>query len=64
MMWNALLQSQEIGRVSVPATPAARDVGLRENTEFLETVAGSGPRGRVQAADVLAAANSAPMSRD
>jgi pyruvate dehydrogenase E2 component (dihydrolipoamide acetyltransferase) len=39
--------------VAVAATPAARRVA-REKGVDLETVAGSGPRGRVQAADVAA----------
>ncbi len=41
--------------VTVPATPAARRVA-RESGIPLETVAGSGPRGRVQSVDVLSAA--------
>jgi pyruvate dehydrogenase E2 component (dihydrolipoamide acetyltransferase) len=49
------------GRVIVSATPAARRTA-HESGIALETVAGSGPRGRVQAADILAAANSTPSS--
>ncbi len=45
------------GRVIVPATPAARRAA-RQSGVPLETVAGSGPRGRVQSADVLATAKS------
>lgn len=48
-------------RVSVPATPAARRVA-QEHAISLETVLGTGPRGRVQAADILAAAGSTPIS--
>ena len=46
------------GRVAVPATPSARRAA-HESGIPLETVAGSGPRGRVQAADVQAAATAA-----
>jgi pyruvate/2-oxoglutarate dehydrogenase complex dihydrolipoamide acyltransferase (E2) component len=61
-MWNGLLNHRIIQDVSiVPATPAARRVA-HESGIALETVAGSGPRGRVQAADILAAANSTPSS--
>src|SRR5512140_2190292 len=43
-----------ISRVAVPATPAARRLA-RESGMELEGIGGSGPRGRVQAADVSAA---------
>jgi pyruvate dehydrogenase E2 component (dihydrolipoamide acetyltransferase) len=49
------------GRVATAATPAARRIA-QESRVALETVAGSGPRGRVQAADVVAASRSAPAS--
>ena len=59
-MWNASSPSQKTaGRVTVPATPAARRVA-RESGIPLETVAGSGPRGRVQSVDVLAATKPVP----
>ena len=47
------------GRVTVPATPSARRAA-RESGVDLEAVAGSGPRGRVQVADVEAAATVVP----
>jgi len=46
-------RTKPAGRVTVPATPAARRVAHEKNVP-LEAIAGSGPRGRVQAADVLA----------
>lgn len=46
-----------ISRVTVPATPAARRLA-REAGVALAGVQGSGPRGRVQAADIAAAAQS------
>ncbi|RPI27919.1 MAG: 2-oxo acid dehydrogenase subunit E2, partial [Chloroflexota bacterium] len=42
------------GRVTVPATPAARRLS-REQGIDLSSLSGSGPRGRVQAKDVVAA---------
>ncbi len=54
------LQSQKsAGRVTIPATPAARRVA-RESGIAIETVPGSGPGGRVQSVDVIAAAKAAP----
>jgi pyruvate dehydrogenase E2 component (dihydrolipoamide acetyltransferase) len=50
---------KKAGRVTIAATPAARHVA-RENDIALETVAGSGPRGRVQSADVLATVRAVP----
>ncbi len=46
-------------RVAVPATPAARRLA-RETGATLESIQGSGPRGRVQAADVSAAVQARP----
>lgn len=54
-----IANQKKTGRVTIPATPAARHVA-RENGVALETVAGSGPRGRVQSADVLAAVKATP----
>ncbi|HET7375969.1 MAG TPA: 2-oxo acid dehydrogenase subunit E2, partial [Anaerolineae bacterium] len=48
-------------RVAVAATPAARRVA-HETGVALETVSGTGPRGRVQAADVSAVAKTAPVT--
>ena len=52
---------KSVGRVAVAATPAARRVA-RESGVALETVAGSGPRGRVQSTDVLATAKPVPTA--
>lgn len=46
------LKDQVVPRVTVPATPAARRLASEQGVS-LESLAGSGPRGRVQAADVL-----------
>jgi pyruvate dehydrogenase E2 component (dihydrolipoamide acetyltransferase) len=54
-----LAAQKSSGRVAIAASPAARRLA-QESGVALETVGGSGPRGRVQAADVLAAARSAP----
>ncbi len=54
-----LVNQNTMGRVTVPATPAARHLA-QESGIPLETVAGSGPRGRVQSVDVLSVAKSAP----
>lgn len=54
-------QKKPATRVTVPATPAARRIS-QETSIPLETVAGSGPRGRVQSADILSMAKSAVMS--
>jgi pyruvate dehydrogenase E2 component (dihydrolipoamide acetyltransferase) len=43
--------SVSVGRVTVPATPAARRLA-RETGVSLDGIQGSGPRGRVQASDV------------
>lgn len=50
-----IADQKKVGRVTVAATPAARRVA-RESGVALEAVSGSGPRGRVQSTDVLAAA--------
>jgi pyruvate dehydrogenase E2 component (dihydrolipoamide acetyltransferase) len=47
------------GRVTIAATPAARRLA-REHGLPLEHLSGSGPRGRLQAADVRAAARAQP----
>ena len=61
-MWNDTSQIKNlIGRVTVPATPAARRIALESGVP-LETVAGSGPRGRVQSVDVAAMAKSVATS--
>jgi pyruvate dehydrogenase E2 component (dihydrolipoamide acetyltransferase) len=57
-----IANQKSMGRVRVPATPAARRVA-RESGIALETVAGSGPRGRVQSTDVLTTAKSVLVSR-
>jgi pyruvate dehydrogenase E2 component (dihydrolipoamide acetyltransferase) len=52
-----IVDQKSKGRVTVPATPAARRAA-RESGVALETVIGSGPRGRVQSTDVQATAKS------
>ena len=56
-----IAHQKTLGRVAIPATPAARRVA-QESRVALETIAGSGPRGRVQAADVLASVKTASAS--
>ena len=53
------LEGEETGKLR--ATPAARRIA-RENEIDLNSVAGSGPRDRVQAADVLSAAAAKPSA--
>lgn len=50
-------------RVSVPATPAARRLA-RELDLNLESISGSGPRGRVQEVDVRSAAEKVPVGEE
>jgi pyruvate dehydrogenase E2 component (dihydrolipoamide acetyltransferase) len=49
-----IASQKEAGRVTVAATPAARRVA-RETGVSLDAVSGTGPRGRVQSMDVVAA---------
>ena len=55
-----LANQKAVGRVATAATPAARRLA-QETAIALETVPGSGPRGRVQAADVQMAAKDRPI---
>ena len=56
-----IANQKSAGRVTIPATPAARRIALESGVP-LETVAGSGPRGRVQSVDVAAMAKSVATS--